>query len=189
MKFLIYKHIINGKTYVGKTCMTLEKRLKGHIRCAKPSCLFHKEILTGACIQSFLLEDNIPDNRTACLREKYWIEKEESYYHDHPKSGLNMTRGGNAGGSPNQTTRELLRQKSLDNWAKRKHIPRSKEWRENISKGQKAAMTDERRKMFGRSLRKNKPTSAALSQGQKNRRIREFFQKQFAIENAECELF
>jgi group I intron endonuclease len=84
----------NDKMYVGKTTKTLEIRKAGHYDAAINSMSeshFHRAIRLGAEFEWLILEfvtdpDDIND------REKFWIEKLDTYH-----NGYNMTLGGDGG--------------------------------------------------------------------------------------------
>lgn len=95
----IYKvtNKINNKVYVGKTCESIEKRFMEHIQEAKTNDKnrpFHKA-LNKYGSENFYIEqlEEIESNKLD-EREKYWIQKENSYIGFQNSNGYNATLGG-----------------------------------------------------------------------------------------------
>lgn len=91
----IYKIIndINGKIYIGKTNLTIEKRWKQHIKDSSKPNIQHRPLYKA--IQKYGIEHfHIKEIeqcsvKDASKREKYWIE-----YYNTFKNGYNATIGG-----------------------------------------------------------------------------------------------
>lgn len=95
--FLIYKHTFNnGKSYIGYTSKTLEKRLEEHISAANngSTTKFHKAIRKygSDTITSECLIDSIETKEQAKLLEIESIEKYNTFGRN--SNGYNMTKGG-----------------------------------------------------------------------------------------------
>ena len=93
---LIYKitNCINEKSYIGKTTITLEHRLKKHKESALTKDTKFYRAVRKYGWENFrieVLQDNIPDSKIN-ERERYWI----SYYNTF-KEGYNSTIGGDGG--------------------------------------------------------------------------------------------
>lgn len=106
--FIIYMHTSpSGKSYIGKTKFSLEKRWKDHQAMAKfgKNHLIHKAIRKyGAeTFTSVVLEENVPDEK-ASERERYWI----SFYNTY-KKGYNMTEGGEGRSFISESQKEAIR--------------------------------------------------------------------------------
>jgi len=104
----IYKHTSpSGKSYIGKTSKSVQKRLNEHIKLSEKGSTykFHKAIRKYGIenIESSILEDNICSEKVN-EREKYWIA-----YYDTYKNGYNMTEGGDGGDTiSNHPNREKI---------------------------------------------------------------------------------
>lgn len=96
--YIIYKHTnkITNKSYIGQTKYTIEQRFKQHLsdakQCHKRNLTrpFHLALLKYKITdwESIILESNL-NKEDASLKEKYWIEKYDSY-----NNGYNATLGG-----------------------------------------------------------------------------------------------
>ena len=97
----------SGKSYIGKTKFTLEKRWKDHQTMAKfgKNHLIHKAIRKyGAdAFTSTILEENIP-KEDVNERERYWIKFYNTY-----KKGYNMTEGGEGRAFISESQKEAIR--------------------------------------------------------------------------------
>ena len=98
-----------GKVYIGQSCQPLDKRMNQHLSRAMtnydPNNHFHNAIRKYG-FPDFIfevIEDNIIDNETLNEREKYWIERYNSYY-----DGYNSTFGGGCGLRRNDKIIEAL---------------------------------------------------------------------------------
>lgn len=125
--YYIYKHTLNGKSYIGYTSATIEKRLERHITDAERGKPYHfhcairkygSENIITEC-----LEQIDSDNKAiASEREKYWIA-----YYDTVNSGYNMTEGGTGGNTwKNNPNKEETSRKLSAVWSGRKHTDESK---------------------------------------------------------------
>jgi hypothetical protein len=119
----IYKitNTINGKIYVGKTEISIEKRFKEHCKDSK-KIKNEKRPLYNAMrkygVENFIIE-KIEETNNPIEREGYWIE-----YYDSFKNGYNATLGGDGKNFINydlviQTYEELKNQKEV---AEKLHI-------------------------------------------------------------------
>ena len=99
---LIYKRTSpSGKYYIGKTVGLEKDRWKNHIKEALDERSDTYNTILCKAIRKYggknftveILEDNIPDNLLS-EREKYYIEKYQSFYFEYPNIGYNLTRGG-----------------------------------------------------------------------------------------------
>ena len=94
--YIIYKHTnkINGKSYVGQTKYTMERRLKGHLSSAKRASSktkpFHLALAKYGikAFESTVIETGL-NKEEASRREIYWIKKVDSFC-----NGYNATLGG-----------------------------------------------------------------------------------------------
>lgn len=97
--YVLYKHtnVVNGKSYIGWTSTTLEKRWQLHCQHANnfSSCLFHRAIMkygVDAWIHDILeIHDTQELAKAAEIR---LISTHQTFCTDHPDRGYNMTRGG-----------------------------------------------------------------------------------------------
>lgn len=91
---VIYKHTINGDSYIGYTKYTMEYRLNQHIMAAErgiKSHFYNKLRKYGyESIQSDILEEC--DDDLMQDREKFWIDHFDTF-----NNGMNMTIGGDGG--------------------------------------------------------------------------------------------
>lgn len=97
----IYKiiNLINGKLYIGKTSNTIEERWAEHkhdyekLRCEKRP--FY-QALKKYGIDNFEIEEleEVSDDKQACIREAYWIEKLRTFVGYEDCNGYNATLGG-----------------------------------------------------------------------------------------------
>jgi group I intron endonuclease len=117
MKYYIYRHILNNKSYIGYTKTSIATRLKQHIRAAKKGqkTYFSNAIrkygtdnIITECVEILDCENNTLPQK----REKYWIE-----FYDSFENGYNLTKGGEGGDTwtknPNkEETRKKLKETS-----------------------------------------------------------------------------
>lgn len=93
-KGLIYKHTnkVNGKSYVGQTVYSMEKRWREHCSFANKNrtCYFYRAIVKHGkdAFEHEILEDNIPQDKLN-EREIFYIEKYGTF-----DNGYNLDRGG-----------------------------------------------------------------------------------------------
>lgn len=97
----------SGKSYIGKTKFSLEKRWKDHQAMAKfgKSCLIHKAIRKYGAenFVSQVLEENVPEDLVN-EKERYWIK----FYNTYAK-GYNMTEGGEGRAFISESQKEAIR--------------------------------------------------------------------------------
>ena len=127
MKYFIYKHNLNGKSYIGYTCMSVEERLQKHIddsERGKP-WHFHRAIAVYGKdnITTEILEEGELDSiKDIGKREIYWISKYDTY-----NTGYNMTKGGEGGdATSNHPNRDEIIEKVRQAGMGRKHTEESK---------------------------------------------------------------
>jgi group I intron endonuclease len=94
---IIYKHtnIITGKSYIGRTIFSIEKRWKSHISSAKNGSTydFHESIRKYG--ESNFISEILEECKESDIinREEYWIK-----YYDTYNNGYNMNEGGSGYG-------------------------------------------------------------------------------------------
>jgi len=99
---IIYKHTskTSGKSYIGKTSKTLNKRLNEHVKRANREAnnTHFENALLKYGIDDFISEilEECEDSNNSNAREKYWIK-----YYDTFNNGYNMTKGGDGGATRN----------------------------------------------------------------------------------------
>lgn len=95
MKYIIYKHDLNGKSYIGFTKLSLDKRLEQHIKEAESGSSRHfcRAIKKYGVenIRSTILNIATTKEEAKLLEQKYIKE------YDTFNSGYNMTTGGDGG--------------------------------------------------------------------------------------------
>lgn len=99
--YLIYKvtNLINNKIYIGKT-NNLERRRKEHEQKTSNSQIdraikkYGKENFKWEVIE-------LVEKEKSNEREKYWIEKYNTYFRNKNSNGYNMTKGGDGGNAWN----------------------------------------------------------------------------------------
>lgn len=128
----------NGKQYVGKHVGTETNYFSGGIIPNKIAKKYGKETFT-----KIILEDNILDENLLCIKEKYYIEKYNTF-----KNGYNLSEGGDGGGSwlIKKTKKEKER---ISNIKREKNLGRkfSKETLEKMSLAKKGKpLTEEHKK-------------------------------------------
>lgn len=83
---------VNGKSYIGKTSNSIERRWKEHCndRLRYPERALYRAINKYG-VESFSIQvlEEVPNDSEACLKEKYWIKKLGTF-----KNGYNSTIGG-----------------------------------------------------------------------------------------------
>ena len=97
-KYLIYKHTnkINGKSYIGKTCQSVQERWrKDGIGYQKSSPIFWQAIQKYGWdnFEHSILEQNLSEKEVN-EREKYWIKFYDCCVLDGKDKGYNIDRGG-----------------------------------------------------------------------------------------------
>jgi len=95
---IVYKAtcLINNRVYIGITTKTLEERKNGHICWSKHKTrkyIFHKALRKYG-IDNFIFEkiDEFIGNEDACKKERFYVDKYNSFYKNG--FGYNMTLGG-----------------------------------------------------------------------------------------------
>lgn len=129
---IIYKHTskTSGKSYIGKTSKTIEKRLDEHTYSVGKGANSHfKNAIQKYGVEDFIseiLEIDVEDEN-ASEREIYWIS-----YYDTYNNGYNMTLGGEGASGYKQTDehKEKRRQANLG-------LKRTDEQKKNISDAHK----------------------------------------------------
>lgn len=98
MKGIVYKAtcLVNNKVYIGITTKSLKERKNKHVYWSKHKIrkyVFHKAIQKHG-IDNFVFEkiDEFIGNEDACKKERYYIDKYNSFYKNN--FGYNMTLGG-----------------------------------------------------------------------------------------------
>ena len=93
---------VNGKVYIGKTCLGLNRRWNAHVSVAlNPKVRRWKSAISDAIRkhspQAFFIReiDRVNDKARADETEKYWIATIGSFGSNH---GYNLTEGGDGGG-------------------------------------------------------------------------------------------
>ena len=127
----------NGKQYVGKHIGTETNYFSGGIIPNKVAKKYGKEIFT-----KIILEENIIDENILCIKEKYYIEKYNTF-----NNGYNLSEGGDGGGSwINKKTKE--EKERISNIKREKNLGRkfSKETLEKMSLAKKGIPLSEEHK-------------------------------------------
>ena len=107
--YIIYRHTINKKSYIGYSSKTLEERLKDHI----------KESINGSdrhfhrAIRKYGTEHIISEVIDTVVSRETALEKERHYItiHDTFRNGYNMTLGGDGG-----NTKKGYTEKEMSDW-------------------------------------------------------------------------
>lgn len=164
----IYKIIncINNKIYVGKTSKTLNERFNIHLKNAKKKInRYLYDSINKYGVENFkiiLLETC--DETIVNNREKYWIEKLNTYY----PNGYNMTIGGD-GGFTLSSWSEEDRKKLYERQGNSRRGKRSESWKRSISEGAKireSKKTDEIKKEISDKI------STTLKKKYKNKELK-----------------
>ena len=127
----------NGKQYVGKHIGTEDNYFSGGVIPNKIAKKYGKEIFT-----KIILEENILDENILCIKEKYYIEKYNTF-----NNGYNLSEGGDGGGSwINKKTKE--EKERISNIKREKNLGRkfSKETLEKMSLAKKGIPLSEEHK-------------------------------------------
>lgn len=124
------RNVSNGKCYVGKSETDIEKRWKSHLALLNDDKHYNTYLQRAynkdtSSFHFDVLEICTPEECDE--REKYWINKFNSYERSH---GYNLTYGGE-GGIPTEETREKIRITSLG----RLHSEESKRKMSELRKG------------------------------------------------------
>ena len=172
----------NGKQYVGKHIGTETNYFSGGVIPNKVAKKYGKEIFT-----KIILEENIIDENLLSIKEKYYIEKYNTF-----NNGYNLSEGGDGGGSwINKKTKEekerisnIKREKNLgrkfskETLEKRslakKGIPLTEEHKRSISFSQ----SGENHPWFGRKhSEESKRKISETRKGIKNQKHSDFMKK------------
>ena len=138
MKYYIYRHILNNKSYIGYTKLSIECRLKQHIHAAAKG---HKTHFAYAirkygtkCIATECLEIlNCEDKTLPQERERFWIN-----FYDSFKNGYNLTEGGDGGNTwTKNLNKEETRRKLREGSTGRKHTDSAKDKMSKIAYNRK----------------------------------------------------
>lgn len=127
----------NGKQYVGKHIGTETNYFSGGVIPNKIAKKYGKEIFT-----KIILEENIIDENLLSIKEKYYIEKYNTF-----NNGYNLSEGGDGGGSwINKKTKE--EKERISNIKREKNLGRkfSKETLEKMSLAKKGIPLTEEHK-------------------------------------------
>lgn len=131
MNFIVYRHAApNGKSYVGMTRYTMERRARGGVGYVKSSA-FYRAILKYGWdnFAHEILESGLTFDE-ACEKERYYIKKYRSLT---TENGYNLDDGGKATHTTSEETKQKIRAKRLGT----KCPPRSEEYRQKLSKALK----------------------------------------------------
>lgn len=106
-KYIIYRHTLNNKDYIGYTSQTLEERLEEHIKNSlvdNSDRHFHRAIRKYGSenITSRIL-DEVSTKSEAVLKECQYIVEFDTF-----KNGYNMTLGGDGGNTKEKYTEEEM---------------------------------------------------------------------------------
>lgn len=162
---IIYKitNTVNGKSYIGQTRLSLEKRWKRH---KKDSTRLNFNFYFYNAIRKYGTEcwtteilENLNDISKLDERETYWI----SYYDTfNPEKGYNSTSGGSNGRIVSENTKQKLSQLHKGKPKSEEHISNIKKSKEHISEETKQKMSQTRKEknlskgennpMFGKRL-------------------------------------
>lgn len=111
-KYIIYRHTINNKDYIGYSSQTLEERLEEHIKNSlvdKSDRHFHRAIRKyGAENITSMILDVASTKNEAVFKERQYIVEFDTF-----KNGYNMTLGGDGG-----NTKEKYTEEEMTEWKK-----------------------------------------------------------------------
>lgn len=107
--YIIYRHTINNKHYIGYSAQTLEERLEEHIQ---SSLVDNSERHFHRAIRKYGSENIISEIIDTADTRSEAIEKERRYItiHDTFRNGYNMTLGGDGGNTKEGYTEEEMRE-------------------------------------------------------------------------------
>ncbi len=105
--YIIYRHTLNNKHYIGYTSQTLEERLEEHIKNSfvdKSERHFHRAIRKYG-VDNLMSEviDSVMTKEEAVLKERQYIIQYDTF-----KNGYNMTLGGDGGNTLEKYTEEEM---------------------------------------------------------------------------------
>lgn len=108
-KYIIYRHTLNNKHYIGYSSQTLEERLEEHI---KESVVYQSERHFHRAIRKYGAEnitsivlDSARTKSEATFKERHYITEFDTF-----KNGYNMTLGGDGGNTKEKYTEEQMRE-------------------------------------------------------------------------------
>ncbi len=111
---IIYKatNVITGKTYIGRTVGTLEKRWYEHQR-HESNCVYLKHAINKYGVKSFRVEElcTALDKESYSYLEEFFID----HYNTLAPNGYNLKRGGN-NGTFSEVSKERCRIAQKENW-------------------------------------------------------------------------
>lgn len=106
-KYIIYRHTLNNKDYIGYSSQTIEERLEEHIKNSlvdKSDRHFHRAIRKyGAENITSVVLDVASTKSEAILKERQYIVELDTF-----KNGYNMTLGGDGGNTKEKYTEEEM---------------------------------------------------------------------------------
>jgi len=154
--FTIYRHlnVINGKSYIGYTRWTIDRRFHNHIAYSKRNSdfLFHKAIRKYGieCWKSFSLKtcDTVAEAREL---EKKFIAEYQSNMRD---KGYNMTEGGEGNSNKGKPLSPEHKIKAIA--ALRSHVWTPEEYQERGKKLKGRNRTEEERKAISEGMKRVK---------------------------------
>jgi group I intron endonuclease len=94
----LIQNIEDGKVYVGKTSLSIEKRWKQHVRDSSKGetrYLYNAFRKYGLDVFKIRQIDEVESQELANQREKYWIT--QIFHSNRPENGYNQTEGGDGG--------------------------------------------------------------------------------------------
>lgn len=149
--YIVYKHTApNGKSYIGLTCQTLERRARGGLG-YKECTAFYNAILKYGWdnIEHEVLESGLTFEE-ACERERYYI----SYFHSlTTECGYNLENGGRVNCRMSQETKDKI-SKTLTGRKGTPHTEESKRKLSEATRGKKSPpRSEEYRKKLSESLK------------------------------------
>lgn len=106
MYIYLLRNVVNGKTYVGKTIKTPEKRFRQHVLTSKRIKTHLYSSINKHGPEKFVIEvlETVYDKDLLETKEKYWISKLQPEY--------NMTSGGEGGDTTEKYTEDRMHERS-----------------------------------------------------------------------------
>jgi group I intron endonuclease len=107
MYIYLLRNTVNGKTYIGKTTKTPEKRFRQHVESSKQKRTYLQRSINKHGEDKFMIEvlEVVQEKSLLDSKEIYWIAKLEPEY--------NMTPGGEGGNTTGKYTEERKRERSI----------------------------------------------------------------------------
>lgn len=148
MRYFIYKHSLNEKSYIGYTSQTIKDRLEEHVEYAKTnkSNRHFMNAISKYGSENIITEqlEEVLSKREALSREIYWID-----FYNTFDAGYNMTRGGEGGDTfSNNPNKEVIREKLRKVWTGRKHSEKAKK-KMSVSASLRSPISDETKQKIG----------------------------------------